>query len=129
LELRTLLKPKPAGEGWNTPIGIIGTTIAIIGTTTGIIGTTMGIFGSTMGIMWNIIGTVRIGFITATDSGITSGDIGPTGTASTFFTRSNRRAPAGQQAQAAEFSGYAENVFLARNMRVDAYGIRDLRAS
>jgi len=83
-----------------------------------------------MGIMRNIIGTVRIGFITATDSGITTGDIGPTGTASTFFSRStNRRATAGQQAQGAEFSGYAENVFLARNMRVDAYGIQDLRAS
>jgi hypothetical protein len=100
----------------------MGTTIAIIGTTTGIIGTTMGIIGSTMGIMRNTIGTVRIGFITATDSGITTGDIGPTGTASTFFTRStNRRAPAGHQAQAAEFSGYAENVFLARIMRVDAF--------
>jgi hypothetical protein len=81
--------------------------MGIIGTAMGIIGTTMEIIGTTIGIIRNTFGIVRIGVITATDSGITTGDIGCMRTASTFFTRStNGPAPSGLQAQAAEFSGY-----------------------
>jgi hypothetical protein len=36
----------------------------------------MGIIGTTIGIIRNTFGIIRIGVITATDSGITIGDIG-----------------------------------------------------
>ena len=102
-------------------MGIIGTTMGIIG----IIGTTMEITGTAIGIIRNTFGIIRIGIITVTDSGITTGDIGCTGTASTFFTRStNGPAPSGLQAQAAEFSGYAGKfrASFARSCGVDDFG-------
>ena len=74
-----ITKAETGGREGDTPMGIIGTTIGIIRTTIGIIRNTFGI--------------IRIGVITATDSGITTGDIGCTGTANTFFTRSTN-APA-----------------------------------
>ena len=54
----------------------------------GIIGITIGIIRTTIGIIRNTFGIIRIRVITATDSGITTGDIGCAGTANTFFTRS-----------------------------------------